>query len=82
MTGTTSKPRRDFHVEGHGAQFQILNGGPSLALSGFVTGNDTLAETEGLVVGTGGKTTPKGFILQGGTDVIAVTATFPKVTVV
>lgn len=82
MGKISSRGRHDAHVEQHGGQFQILNGGPSIALSGFTTGNDTLKEQEGLVVGTGGATTPTGFIIQGGTDSLSITATYPKVTVV
>lgn len=80
MTGTSSQPRRDFHVEGHGTKFQLKTAGASIALEAAVTGNDALAETEGHVVGTGGASTPNGNIVQGGTtDALAETV---SVTVV
>lgn len=64
-----------------GSTFKILNGGPSIAVSGFVTGNDNLGESEGQVVGNGGATTPKGFIVQGHKNPLALAETV-TVTVV
>ena len=80
MTKTSSKGRRDIHIEGH-SSFVILNAGASIALGTKTVGNDTESENEGHSVNLGATnvTTPTGFITRGGTNAEAVSV---SVTVV
>lgn len=58
-----------------GALFGLVTGGVSFALGPSAIGKDVVSETEGLVVGTGGATTPGGFIAQGGSETVSETVT-------
>lgn len=80
MSGPMGK--KFYNIDQPSAALGILNGGASVALSGFNTGNDSMSDFEGHVVGTGGASTPKGAIVQGGSNSMNVTPTYPKVTVV
>jgi len=63
MTGTTSKPRRDFHTEGHGAKFVLKNSGLSLALEVTQAGLEILSETAEVNVGRNQTTNTKNGVI-------------------
>lgn len=45
MTKTSSKGRRDIHIEGHGTPFVIMKGGAALAVGPLSTGQEIITET-------------------------------------